>query len=181
MLEVALAHGSSEWVRLLHKFMSERGIPSISEAGFSESAIREAREDRACRKLLLKQYRWDIVKPVLLAEDAARYRKKAARIIPTLGVSLATLLPQPAKLPTEWLFSAGTPGMWKNFRCWSLARLTGRWPSCVFGSPDLPLVLDECPWCVATNITLLHPFSSCSGASDRVPRELLSPHLADLS
>jgi hypothetical protein len=166
ILELIRDHSLSDWASLVLDYMSQHHIPIITEAGFDAPLLEDARENKTCRKSLLRRYRWDCVKPKLLAQDAATFASKSARIIPTFGVPLSAFLPQLGRLPITWLSAPHQPGMWKFFRCWSLTRLTGRWPCSVLGSPDLPYTLETCPWCSAVEITVLHPFSACHKAAE---------------
>ena len=180
MLDVAASPPYATWVANVVAYMEARQIPLITKSGIAESCIKAAHLDREHRKQLLRHYRWDIVNPILLKQDEITYVSCAARLIPTFGIPLSSLIPRPCRLPKEWLVASGPPGMWKYFRCWSIARLTGRWPCSVLGSADLPFTLAKCSWCDTCNITVLHPFC-CPRVAWHIPQGELSAWASAMS
>jgi hypothetical protein len=51
--------------------------------------------------------------------------------------------------------------MWKFFRAWSVARITGSLPLAVWGYRGLPRLLPYCPCCAAIMIGLAHVLAEC--------------------
>ena len=166
MLALALCREGFSWPSHILDYMRSLGVPALPDApGFSAEAISQARAERATRRTLLRQYRWDIVRPALHAAEAHAYARTAARIVPVLDTPFASLMPTPARLPSSWLDAAGRADTWRCFRCWSLIRLTGRWPCSVLGASDLPFTLAHCHQCPARDITILHPLLACPGTA----------------
>jgi hypothetical protein len=131
--------------------------------GFSDDYIQHARADKAVRKALLRRYRWEVVRPRLLAMDLAEYYDACAKPVPTLGIPFAVLEPNPGKLSVDLLRMNGAHGAWRWYRAWAMIRVSGRWPAPVWGCRDFPMVLDGCPFCGCTNVNVLHPLLECGG------------------
>ena len=49
------------------------------------------------------------------------------------------------------------------FRCWAIVRITGLWPSTLYGDACLRPSLASCPFCNAANIEVDHPLCTCIG------------------
>ena len=77
--------------------------------GFSEDYIEHARADNAVQKVLLRRYRWEVVRPRLLAKDLPEYHDTCSKPVPTLGLPFAVLEPNPGKLSVDLLRINGAP------------------------------------------------------------------------
>ncbi|CAE8720354.1 unnamed protein product, partial [Polarella glacialis] len=92
----------------------------------------------AARKKLLRRYRREFVRPVLLERDRSEYIAAACKAIPGgIGAPL-DWQPEPGSLPFSQLERAAGATAWMWFRCWAIIRITGRWPCPVFGFNALP-------------------------------------------
>ena len=142
-------------------------IPDLPDApGFTSEGLAEARRDSSKRRLLLRRYRWEIVRPALMEVESAHYATQAQRIVPVLDIPFSTLIPLAAPFSLAWLAHAGNRYFWRCFRCWNMIRLTGRWPTAVTGNLDMPFHLPFCVFCAAPNITVRHVLLDCPGTSD---------------
>lgn len=98
-----------------------------------------------------------MVRPTLLQLDAQVFRVAAKRSMPALGVIASELQAVPSKLPSDLMYLE--LGHW--FRCWAIVRLSGFWPSTLFGCNDLLTSLPACPLCGAADVGVGHALFSC--------------------
>ncbi|CAE8685974.1 unnamed protein product [Polarella glacialis] len=135
-------------------------IPALRVC-FTAVELSEAQAGPAARKKLLRRYRREFVRPVLLERDRSEYIAAACKAIPGgIGAPL-DWQPEPGSLPFSQLEGAAGATAWMWFRCWAIIRITGRWPCPVFGFNALPQVLSYCPACNAEDVTVFHALSSC--------------------
>ena len=122
-------------------------LPTLSGCDFFTCQdISAARSDAFLRKKILRRYRQEVVRPMLLEYDRRHLAECLSFDIPVFGCSLATLGFYTLNLDWE-IFHLKTPNvMWFNFRAWCLVRITARWPLPLFGCKELPLYL-TCPAC----------------------------------
>ena len=116
-------------------------LPSIFNCGiFSKLQLLEASRDSTLRKNLLKQYRHSILRPLLLKFEASRYFQAATKPLEGLQHSPLDLniihMNWRTLLKGAFLQRSAT---WLEVRCWSLARITGRWPLPLFGTSSFPV------------------------------------------
>ena len=137
-------------------------IPSLEECDmFGPQEIQAARDDAVLRKKILRKYRVQVVRPILLEYD--RRNLVACTSVPLAGCgsSLSDLGYYTLKLDWE-LFDIESPrAAWFEFRAWSLTRVTARWPLPLLGLRDMPLNI-TCPGCGAQNATILHLLCRCA-------------------
>jgi len=141
-------------------------LPIEQHPAFSLEQLEEARGGAQARRRLLKRYRWEVVRPVLVLYDLLERQRVTARYLPALAIPYATLQPVLDRPHIELLqFDLG-PRMWAWYRCWCLARTTGCWPCSVFGHRQLPATLQQCPLCAQHNATIVHALCHCPGTLD---------------
>ena len=122
-----------------------------------------ARADADARKLLLRMYRWEVVRPALLQYDRASYLRAASCVIPAFGVPFSHCQPLPARTDSELLCADWGINSWRLYRLWALCRVTGKWPLPVLGQTEMPLLLHKCAACGQVDVDVAHPLLSCHG------------------
>ncbi|OLP92388.1 hypothetical protein AK812_SmicGene25805 [Symbiodinium microadriaticum] len=137
-------------------------LPTLSGCGFFTcQEISAARSDAFLRKRILRRYRQEVVRPMLLEYDRRHLAECLSFDIPVFGCSLATLGFYTLNLDWE-IFHLKTPNvMWFNFRAWCLVRITARWPLPLFGCKELPLYL-TCPACGEPEASIGHLLCQCA-------------------
>ena len=127
--------------------------------------VPRAQESKAVRKSLLKRYRWEVVRPVLLRHDRHVYDRAANKLLPAIGMPFKRFSPTVERLPLQLFENNVDDRVWKRYRCWAIARVTGRWPLCVLGRVQCPIVLQMCSGCRARDITICHALCECSATA----------------
>jgi hypothetical protein len=170
MLALADAVPAFSWSRSVVELMASGCfggvIPDlVRDNVFPGARIRLAKDDVTERRALLKEYKWTVLRPILMRHDRDEYLAKASVELPTCQHSFASFLPDPRAMHVSLLLLDTCPGSWQWFRLWSVTRMTGRWPLLVYGGLELPVVLDACPSCGATEATVVHALCSCPATS----------------
>ena len=142
-----------------------RPIPDISvHPGVAGDKPARARSDRELRKALLKEYKVNVVRPVLLQCDREHFLISASKKLPCFGFEFSLLHPRLERIPVSLLRHELGPGWWSWYRIWAFARLTSLWPCPISGSAEAPEVLPSCPLCNEPNITIVHALCVCEGS-----------------
>ena len=124
-----------------------RELPDLDSCGlFTASELQEATSNPVLRKMVLRSYRHDVVKPLLLDLDKQHLMESIIEPVPTFGFSLVDLGFYEVRLEWEMFDHASVQTSHFNFRAWSLARITGRWPLPLLGKAELPQHI-ACPAC----------------------------------
>ena len=150
--------------------MSAPWLPAIivdisSHPGFPADRIEQASLDKALRKILLRQYRWDVVRPVLRQVDREAFLAVASRPLPGFNISFPSFQPEPERISIEFLAFDSGYDTWLWYRLWALCWMTGCWPLPIRGGSHLPAELWECPRCKTSEVTAVHAICDCSGYS----------------
>ena len=148
---------------LFHECQLPRELPDLDSCGlFSVSELHGATYNPALRKMVLRSYRHDVVKPLLLDLDRQHLMESIIEPVPTFGFSLADLgfykFASSGKcltMPPCPDFSFQFPGME------SCADHGGRWPLPLLGKAELPQHI-ACPACGKENVSVLHMLGGCS-------------------
>lgn len=139
-----------------------RELPDLDSCGlFSVSELHGATYNPALRKMVLRSYRHDVVKPLLLDLDKQHLMESIIEPVPTFGFSLVDLGFYEVRLEWEMFDHASVQTSHFNFRAWSLARITGRWPLPLLGKAELPQHI-ACPACGREDVSVLHMLGGCS-------------------
>ena len=128
----------------------------------SDGAVAQARGDKECRKHVMQLYRDQVLRPALMAYDAAAYKEAVQhRIVlgtpylslhPVLTNSCPALMDLPLKCQVaHWA------------RIWSSIRSTGRFPMLLFGGSGFSTTLEKCSLCNTPNIDVDHVLCYCPG------------------
>ena len=137
-------------------------IPEITDPAFcSAERLEQAYRDHLVRKMLLSEYKWSVVRPVLREYDRQAFSQAAQGDLPALGFSYAAFVPEPSRPPVGLLALDAGPGTWTRYRLWALVRMSGCWPLPVFGGDSLPPVLDACSVCGELQMSVAHVFRDC--------------------
>ena len=137
-------------------------IPEILNCGACTPAERtQAKSDSDVRKIILKRYRWEVVRSCLLEYDRRVYLQAAEKFLDALQVSVGALQPTPERLDVGLMDVAWSSQSWKWFRCWSIVRITGRWLLTAYGEHELPSELPACRACGAARVSVAHAMAEC--------------------
>jgi hypothetical protein len=121
----------------------------------------EIRSNSRRRKTLLGSYRKRVVMPRVRAADLHWFRTG----IQSKGVG--GLVPFQSIAPPLRPWSTSVKHlrwgrvMWRFFRAWTIARITGRLPLCVWDDQALEAVLARCPACGMNVVGLRHVLCNC--------------------
>ena len=162
MLRAAVLLGTSSWVQSIRDIMARVSAGQLGEIVDYHalgSLIPAAQACPDARRALLRRYKLEFVRPILLQYDDHAFRKAAAAPLVGLGIPfLGFLTPSPSSLNLVsglWLGHE----TWKWYRCWCFARSCGKWPLAF----DTPVSLTSCPRCQETqDVTIRHVLATCS-------------------
>ena len=162
LLEVALELPCRSWVRDVVCLLNHPGfssnIPQVYESEICPTDMFHlAYTDGAVRRNILRKYRDNIVRPILLLYDNANFCTCAAKTLPGLQCQFFELE------STNNLMEKMLPAVmhWRVFRIWLLIRMTGKWPICLYEPESNVDVLNECPFCLAKLISVRHAIQDC--------------------
>ena len=110
-----------------------------------------------------RRYRWEVVRPVMLAYDRRTYVRAAERLLPALGVPFSRFVPTPERLPLDRGQSERSVQCRRNYRLWAFTRMTGRWPHPVVGMRECPMILPQCSACGKRQVSVCHALCVCEG------------------
>ena len=143
-------------------------VPDIVEVPtFSVRELVSARSDKAVRKLVLRRYRSEVVRPRLLQADAALFETAASKNIVTFGLPFKAFMPSPVAFDAVWLSLEPVPSSWLWYRCWAIVRMTGKWPCVLFGDEELQVTLGQCGACGECDVTVIHALTQCPAVGFR--------------
>ena len=166
LLQLALNLPCISWAGVVRSSMHAdrlaHSIPDITEV-MAASDVDAARKDADHRRALLKQYKWDFVRPILAAADEYDYQKAAQKVIAPFQLPFADFVPSLQKFELDFISAPGGPLMRVWFRSWALVRMFGCWPLTLYGSDDLPAFIPECKACGECNVDVIHPLCTCCG------------------
>ena len=170
IFQIALHCTCPTWVLHVANFMTSSSLPETipeiwSMSGISVAKVTKAQGDNIARKDLLRRYRMDVVRPILLQRDRIRFASSAQADLPCIMTSFARLQPL-AAMPDQgllgWEFDRRT---WRHYRCWAVVRISGRWPLAVLGASDCPQSLEFCRLCGTPDVDVCHALCECRGTS----------------
>ena len=139
-----------------------RPIPCLFEVEqFDVEALRIAQRSSEARKKLLKNYRMQIVRPILLEYDWQTGAESRRKLLPGFELSFEDLGTACMGGRQMSFNHHSGPVAWLWFRSWALLRTTGAWPLCLFKGEGLPLCLPQCPGCGTRNAVALHALAEC--------------------
>ena len=167
LLEVALELPCRSWARDVVCLLNHPGfssnIPQVHESEICPSDMfLLAYTDSAVRRNILRNYRDNIVRPILLLYDETNFGTCATKMIPGLQCQFFELE------STNDLMKKLLPAVlhWRVFRIWLIIRMTGQWPICLYEPESNVDVLDECPFCFAKLISVRHAILDCPHRPD---------------
>lgn len=139
-------------------------IPDMSShPAFPSARLKQAQADKCLRKVLLQQYRWDIVRPALRRADRDAFLAVATQPLPGFNISYSSFQPQAERIPISFLAFDSGHETWLWYRLWALCRMTGCWPAPIRGADVLPVQIQVCPRCGASEVTVVHALCVCPG------------------
>ena len=168
-VRMALSIPCHSWTQDVLAILQCEGLPSriplVFEAkGFDSVQLEAARSSSSLRKDLLRRYRLEIVRPILLEYDRAAGEQARGKLLPGFTFSFEDLGRSVGLGEvSENIRSQTSPGASLWLRCWAIIGITGAWPLCLFQDSGLPLCLDSCSLCGARYATVLHAFAECPG------------------
>ncbi len=181
MLALARRLTCASWASAVAARMAELTPPvlDIDVHPAFRHPLRGAQGSLQLRRSLLRDFKLQVVRPARRARDRAAFQRATGACLPTLGMSFAVLVPEPNQLPMALLQLDFGPHMWRDFRMWSVARMSGAWPLPVLGVPCLPVTLDRCAACGAAQVDIAHAICGCprqaAQRADLESRALLPP------
>ena len=118
-----------------------------------------AKQNPSLRRYVLSTFRKQISLPKLREFDRDQHQLACSDILIGLGFSPSQL--QVSFFKLEWELSALSCSSvtWRNFRIWTLVRITGRWPLPIFGYTELPLEFNCCA--CSLSVGVLHSLLIC--------------------
>ena len=166
MLRLADGTVAPTWASKVRELMAERDLPSpiadiTDHPAFTRQQLDLARSSREDRKLLLKRYRQEVVRPPLQQRDVELFHASAAARVHFAPWTLLDLMPEPTPPPFELLSMDWGSKTWPFYRMWAIVRLSGAWPFSPSGGHGFPRVLDSCPACGSGDGTVCHLLCAC--------------------
>ena len=124
--------------------------------------VREAKIVPAFRKQLVKQYRKQVVAPILSAYDEHYRRGLLGAHCEGFALSFEQLPVKTGALPWTLALVDLGPHTLSSVRSWLWVRCSGRWPPSQV-TPTGPTFRDICPWCGGALVSVSHALCDCSG------------------
>ena len=152
MLAVASGTSCSSWASTVRAWMNslDPPLPDVVAWPFAgPQACATARADPAARRLLLRSYKFYVVRPASLKLDRLAFERATAD----------------ALLQWNLLDLALGPGSWLHFRLWAVVRMSGCWPLQVLGAPLCVPTLPRCGACGARDVDVWHALFSCPASA----------------
>jgi hypothetical protein len=166
MLRLAESTMATSWVSAVKLLMNDQKLPSeipeVMDMPFcTEDKLQQARGDRVARKLVLSEYKWVVVRPILLEYDRLAYHRTVLKELPVFGVPFTSLVPVPRRPSMDLLMLDDGPSTWSRFRLWALVRMSGCWPLPIYGGESLPEYVDSCLMCGTSQVSVGHMLCDC--------------------
>ena len=165
-VRMALECDFPTWLRRVRHVLNDpklpQPIPMIYEQEQVEVYVLEAaRSDAKIRKDLLRQYRMQVVRPILRQYDDSAGCEARSKLLPGFSFCFQDLCREgSSSFSSEFNLWSGTDA-WLWYRCWAVVRITGAWPVCLFEGTGLPVTLILCPGCGQTHVPVLHALAEC--------------------
>ena len=168
MLQAATQVTLPTWVSVICQHM-ERLRPfgwiwPITEHPAFAPSVLIAKRDPAFRKQLVRQYRRQVVSPILQAYDERWRSMQLQSHCEGFGLSFAQLPLQAGALPWTLAMVDLGPRTLYSVRTWLWIRCSGRWPPSQ-EEPTGPTLRDFCPWCGSALVPVLHTLCECEGTA----------------
>ena len=125
--------------------------------------VERARNDKETRKQVLRKYRMEVVRPVLLKYDQKVYMRAASKLLPAIGLPFSRFVPKVERIPLAPWHDDSIVESKRIFQLWAVVRCTGKWPLCVLGYWDCPIMLESCRSCGQRLVTICHGLCYCKG------------------
>ena len=167
-----MVHAASEvtwptWVSVIHEHMRRLRhfgwILPISEHPAFAPSVRQAKIDHAFRKHLVKQYRKQVIAPILAAYDEHCRRGLLGAYCEGLALRYEQLPVNTGALPWTLALVDLGPQTLSMVRRWLWVRCSGRWPPSQV-MPTGPTLRDFCPWCGGALVSVSHALCDCDGS-----------------
>ena len=113
------------------------------------------------RRVLLRRYRWAVVRPAIRQREQLWFQQAATKVIPTFNLPFSNFQALPQRIPLDLLSIDFTSSWWQWYRTWALVRISGKWPATIYGSDEFPALLPNCIRCNQTEVDVLHPLCFC--------------------
>ena len=169
MLTVASGTSCSTWASAVRAWMCslDPPLPDVVEWPFAgPPACAKARADPAARRLLLRSYKFYVVRPALLKLDLLSFQRATADALPVFRLPFSAWLSGPPGTHWNLLDLELGPGSWLQFRLWAVVRMSGCWPLQVLGAPLCVSTLPRCGACGARDVDVWHALFSCSASAE---------------
>lgn len=135
-------------------------IPDISVCTSSE-LVMAARKCNVTRKMVLRQYRIEHLRPLLSACDQREFLKALDNYWPCFGISIASFFALDSRADSCLLAMDPEGVRLSWYRIWSLVRISGRWPLPVLVRAPVEATVDRCAACGEAAVTVLHALVHC--------------------
>ena len=127
-----LGHGC----RVFGSVCSKSSPQVASGTSFTIQSSDRAEQARSCklvRKEGLKDYKCNVVKPILIDYDRRAFLKSAETKLLGTGLSFSSFHAEPCRFPVEFFSGTQDKLSWRKYRAWAISRCSGRWPLTVLG------------------------------------------------
>ncbi|OLQ12428.1 hypothetical protein AK812_SmicGene3620 [Symbiodinium microadriaticum] len=166
MLSIASSLVAGTWwhaVQELKTLVCEEGsFPDITATEFcADAALSVAQSDPAARKALLKQYKCQVLMPLLLARDEHAFDKSAEKQLYGFGICYKDLGDSSRRRGWSELLKHLHYGEWALAKVWAFVRLTAQWPLNAFCDKDPADTIDSCPHCGLQEAGVAHILCHC--------------------
>ena len=103
-------------------------IPEVMDMPFcTQKKLQQARGDRVARKLVLSEYKWVVVRPILLEYGRLAYHRTVLKELPVSGVPFTSLVSVPRRPSVDLLMLDDGPSTWSRFRHVELLAVARLW------------------------------------------------------
>ena len=166
MLSIASSLVAGTWwhaVQELKTLVCEEGsFPDITATEFcTDAALSVAQSDPAARKALLKQYKCQVLMPLLLARDEHAFDKSAEKQLYGFGICYKDLGDSSRRRGWSELLKHLHYGEWALAKVWAFVRLTAQWPLNAFCDKNPADTIDSCPHCGLQEAGIAHILCHC--------------------
>ena len=144
-------------------------LPDIDQEGGEAAPL-----SREARRAEVRDYKWKILRPVLVEYEGAKSRRTHRSASSEAARTNRWQNEGPVAHGAAMLEGESKSSDWHHYKLWSLTRLVDGFPFPVWGLGEAARADPRCAWCGKRSATLAHVVVSCRG-SDRAWERAIGP------
>ena len=161
IVKAAHARTGPCWLDHARMLSVELGVyPDFTEFTALDDSVRG---DPIARRRVVTLWKHKVVWPALRRMDDQWFKAQLEAIPAVSPLHYGLLAPRRLPFATGLLWAPWGPTMWRFFKLWCIARITGWIPLALGDRPVVVASLEWCPLCGCEGVDLVHVVACCSG------------------